>query len=614
MTADQITVFAILGALRLLLVWGRWRYDVVAFLALLAAVVLGAVPAGEAFSGFGHPATVTVAAVLILSRALTRAGATDWIAKAVDPATRQVATHIGALSVLGAVMSSFMNNVGTLGLLMPVALQSAAKAKRSAATILMPLSFGSILGGLVTLIGTPPNIIIATYRGEVLGDAFGMFDFTPVGASVAFAGVAFIALIGWRLVPKAARARSGTAEIFDIDNYVAEAKVPKDSPAAGKRLRDLEDQTKDIDALVVDLVRGTRHYRAAARRETLHAGDVLVIEAGPDEINKFVAALGLELAGGEKTSALRDEDAALVEAVVAPRSRLEGRTVQSQRLLARHGFALLAVARQGTPYRGRLKTFRFRVGDVLLLHGEAERIPEAIAAFGCLPLAERGLRLGGRDRAPALIGIFAAAIAAPAADPGGPGPGGGGHGDLQSDAPARALRGGRLAGDRPAGGADPRGRRLGDDRGDRRAGQRHTGDHRRRLRGPGAGTAAGRHHDPVRRAQQRGDRGGHGAHRGRHRRAPWRKPGSLPHGGRGRRLLRLPDPDRTPEQRPDHGPRRLPLRRLLAHGPAAGDSHRRRRPADDPDRLAAVAPYPIPANQRTDSFVCEAASATARRR
>ena len=412
MTAAQITVFAILGALLLLLVWGRWRYDVVAFLTLLAAVVLGVVPAGEAFSGFGHPATVTVAAVLILSRALTLSGATDWIAKVVDPAARGVATHVGALSVLGAVMSSFMNNVGTLGLLMPVALQSAAKAKRSAATVLMPLSFGSILGGLVTLIGTPPNIIIATYRGEVLGDAFGMFDFTPVGASVAFAGVAFIALIGWRLVPKAARARSGTAEIFDIDNYVAEAKIPEDSPAAGKRLRDLEDQTKDIDALVVDLVRGTRHYRAAAPRETLRAGDVLVIEAGPDEINKFVAALSLELAGGEKTSALRDEDAALVEAVVAPRSRLEGQTVQSQRLLARHGFTLLAVARQGTPYRGRLKTFRFRVGDVLLLLGEAERIPEAIAAFGCLPLAERGLRLGGRDRAPALIGIFAAAIAA----------------------------------------------------------------------------------------------------------------------------------------------------------------------------------------------------------
>ncbi|MFQ6016677.1 MAG: SLC13 family permease [Kiloniellaceae bacterium] len=413
MTADQFTVFAILGALFVLLAWGRWRFDVVAFLALLVAVVAGVVPTGGAFAGFGHPATVTVAAVLILSRALTVSGATDWIAKAVDPAAGRPSTHIGTLSGLGAVMSSFMNNVGTLGLLMPVALQSAAKAKRSAATILMPLSFGSILGGLVTLIGTPPNIIVATYRGEVTGDAFGMFDFTPVGLSVALAGVAFIARIGWRRVPQAAPSRATAVELFDIDNYVTEAKVPKQSAAIGKTLREVEELTKEIDALVVELIRGKRHYRAAAGAEPLQAGDVLVIEAGPEEIDKFISALGLELVGsrGDRASPLASEDGALIEAVVTPRSRLEGRTVQSQRLLSHHGFTLLAVARQGTPYRGRLKTFRFRVGDVLLLHGETERIPEAIAAFGCLPLAERGLSLGQRGRAPVLIAIFAAAIA-----------------------------------------------------------------------------------------------------------------------------------------------------------------------------------------------------------
>ena len=418
MTVPQVTLLAILCALFVLLAWGRWRYDVVAFAALIAAVVAGIVPGAQAFSGFGHPATVTVAAILILSRALTTSGATDWIAKLIAPASARTFTHIGALSSVAALMSSFMNNVGTLGLLMPVALQSARKVKRSAAVILMPLSFGSILGGLVTLIGTPPNIIVATYRGEITGEAFDMFDFTPVGAVTALAGVLFVALIGWRLVPKAAQARAVSEEIFDIENYVTEARIPEGSAAIGMTLRQIDERTKDIDALIVGFVRGERTYRAMAAWGPMRAGDGLVIEAAPDEIDKFVTALGLELAGKKegdkesKKSRLQADESAVVEAVIAPRSRLEGWTVQSQRLIGRHGFTLLAVSRQGRPYRGRLKTFQFRLGDVLLLHGPAERVPEAIAAFGCLPLAERGLTHGKRGKAPQLIAIFAGAIAA----------------------------------------------------------------------------------------------------------------------------------------------------------------------------------------------------------
>ena len=413
MTTEQITLFAILCALFALLAWGRWRYDVVAFMALMASVVTGVVPAGEAFTGFGHPATITVAAILILSRALTTTGATDWIARAVRPATGSTATHIGVLSSLAAAMSSVMNNVGTLGLLMPVALQSARKAKRSPAVILMPLSFGAILGGLVTLIGTPPNIIVATYRAEIVGAPFGMFDFTPVGAVTALAGVAFIALVGWRLVPVAARKRAVSEELFDIEHYVTEARVTKGSAALGKTMAEIDEATKDIDALLIALIRGERRYRPAAE-VPIQAGDLLVIEAGPEEIDKFVTALGLELGRAKKggKTPLGHAEGALVEAVVAPRSRLEGQTVGSQRLIGRHGFTLLAVARQGRPHRGRLKAFRFRVGDVLLLHGEAERVPDAIAAFGCLPLAERGLSIGQRGKAPVLIAIFAAAIAA----------------------------------------------------------------------------------------------------------------------------------------------------------------------------------------------------------
>ena len=417
LTAAQAGIFALLAVLLVLLVWGRWRYDVVAFLALVAAVAAGLVPVGDAFSGFGHPATVTVAFVLIISRALAESGAVDWAEVLVRPAAARTSTHIAALSGLAAGFSGFMNNVGTLGLLMPVALQSARKAGRSAALILMPLSFGSILGGLVTLIGTPPNIIIASYRGEVAGTPFGMFDYTPVGAVTALAGLAFVALIGWRLVPREAAGRAASEELFDIENYLAEAKVTEGSKAAGKTLGEVRDMTKEIDALLLGVIRGERLLPRHTRWTEVRSGDRLLIEAAPEEIDKLTTALALELGaakakGDSKESRLKSEDAAVVEAVIAPGSRLEGQTVQSQRMIGRHGFLLLAVSRQGRPYRGRLRAFRFRVGDVLLLHGEAERVPEVLAAFGCLPLAERGVSLGQRRAAPALIGIFAAAILA----------------------------------------------------------------------------------------------------------------------------------------------------------------------------------------------------------
>ena len=427
MTAAQIGIFALLGALLGLLIWGRWRYDVVAFLALVTAVAAGLVPTESAFSGFGHPATITVAFVLIISRALTGAGAVDWAAALVRPVAARTSTHIAALSGLAAALSGFMNNVGTLGLLMPVALQSARKAGQSASLILMPLSFGSILGGLITLIGTPPNIIIASYRATVSGSPFGMFDFTPVGAVTALAGLAFVALIGWRLVPRAAAERATTEELFDIENYLAEATVTEESKALGKTLSEIQDMTKDVDALVLGFIRDERLLPRHTRWVSLRAGDRLMIEAGSEEIDKFASTLGLDLgaaasdgdgetksegASEAKPSRLTSDDSKIIEGVIAPRSRLEGLTVESQSLIGRHGFTLLAVSRQGKPYRGRLRAFRFRIGDVLLLHGETERAAEALAAFGCLPLAERGVSMGQRRTAPGLIGIFAAAILA----------------------------------------------------------------------------------------------------------------------------------------------------------------------------------------------------------
>ncbi|MEQ8355732.1 MAG: SLC13 family permease [Kiloniellaceae bacterium] len=412
MTIPQATLFAILLALFVLLVWGRWRYDVVAFAALMAAVALGLVPTGKAFDGFAHPATITVAAVLVLSRVLSGTGAIDRLTQLIRPATPRTTTHVGALAGLGAVMSTVMNNVGALGILMPMAMQSARKAARSPSLLLMPLSFGSMLGGLITLIGTPPNIIVASYRGQLTGASFSMFDFTPVGLSIAIVGTLFVMLVGWRLVPQRAGVRA-KGEIFDIEHYVTEVTVPEGNANIGKTLREIDELTSDIDAVIMDQIRDDRTYPPSTRKQ-LRAGDVLKIEASPEEIDKFVSKLKLEI-GGDTSSTNSQEtsgDATLMEVVVAPGSRLDGRLVSSLQLFARRGITLLGVSRQGQRFHGRLRSFRIRPGDVLLLHGESEQLADLVPAYGGLPLAERELHFGKRSKGPAVIAIFAAAIAA----------------------------------------------------------------------------------------------------------------------------------------------------------------------------------------------------------
>ncbi len=413
MTQPQALIFAILIGLFVLLVWGRWRYDVVAFGCLMAAVLAGLVPVGQAFSGFGHPATITVAAVLVLSRVLSDSGAIDLLGKLIRPAMGSTSSHVGVLAGLGAAMSTVMNNVGALGILMPMALQSARKVARSPASLLMPLSFGSILGGLVTLIGTPPNIIVAAYRGELTGTPFAMFDYSPAGIAIAIAGLLFVTLVGWRLVPRRDASRAADGALFDIETYITEVRVPDGNPNIGKTLREIDEMTEDIDAVIMDQIRNERVYPAATRKQ-LQAGDILKIQAAPGEIDKFVSKLNLEIGDepGEEAPSKAPEDATLMEVVVAPGSRLDGRLVGSLRLFARRGITVLAVSRQGEHYRGRLRSFRIRPGDVLLLHGDPEQLADWVPLLGCLPLAERELHFGRRKQGPMVIAIFAAAIAA----------------------------------------------------------------------------------------------------------------------------------------------------------------------------------------------------------
>ena len=414
MTYEQASVFAILGGLLAAFVSGIWRYDVVAFAGLVLAIVLGVVPLDEAFLGFGHPAVVTVAAVLIISRALANSGAIDHLVQSITPTTGQTTLHVAALVGVAALLSAFMNNVGALALLLPVALQSAAKAGRPAALMLMPLSFGTILGGLATLIGTPPNIIVAAYRNKAIGEPFQMFDFTPVGGSVALVGVVFLAVAGWRLVPQERRARKAPEDLFEIESYVTELRVPRDSSAVGMSGREVEQGAGKDELRVIGLNRRKRNIFAAVRRETIRAGDVLFVQGAPTTIDKLTSSLGLKLVSGKpfERSLLRSDDVTLMEAVVQPGSRMEGRSAKELRLRRRHEVNFLALSRQGRPLHERLLSTRFRPGDVVLLQGEEERLANAVHWLGCLPLAGRGLQMGRRRQAVLTVIVFAVAIGA----------------------------------------------------------------------------------------------------------------------------------------------------------------------------------------------------------
>lgn len=282
MTHDQSLILLILAATVGMFLWGRWRHDMVAAGALLACVLAGLVAPAEAFSGFGHPAVVTVACVLVLSRGLQSSGAVDVLAARVLPAKAGMAASLAALVGLGALLSGFMNNVGAMALLMPVAMQLAGRLSLPPGRVLMPLAFGTILGGMTTMIGTPPNLIVSGFRAQQGTGGFAMFDFTPIGLAVALGGILFIVLLGWRLVP--AREKAST-EGFETGAYVTEVRVLPDSKAAGLLLREIERTLDGADAQVIGLVRNEVRMNAPQSGRKVLAGDILVIEAEADALS-----------------------------------------------------------------------------------------------------------------------------------------------------------------------------------------------------------------------------------------------------------------------------------------------------------------------------------------
>jgi len=444
MTLDQGMILLILAAAMALFLWGRFRHDIIALGALLVCVAAGLIEPGVAFAGFGHPAVITVACVLVLSRGLQNSGAVDVIARHAIPNGAGPLVSMGALVALGAVLSGFMNNVGAMALLMPVAVRMAGKFDLAPGQVLMPLAFGTILGGMTTLIGTPPNLIVSSFRASHSGEGFAMFDFAPVGLAVAVVGVIFVVAAARFLVP--ANRSSGEDE-FSTGAYMTEARVGEKSRAAGLTLRQVEDLFGKADAQVLAIVRQDVRITAPHRRRKVLAGDILVLEADVGDLPAVLTVLGVKLeergsskpavaaadkreAEDEKKAARDKENAAatdgdakaararddgsdeivLREYVILPEAGLGGRSASELRLRTRFGINLLAVSRDGMRSRARLRTMKFRAGDLLLLEGAPEALSEFAADTGLAPLAERDLRVPNPRKAIIASVIMAGAV------------------------------------------------------------------------------------------------------------------------------------------------------------------------------------------------------------
>ena len=416
MITDQIILFGIIICTMVMFVWNKVRYDLVGVMALLVAVLTGVVPAAHAFEGFGHAAVITVAAVLIISQALQNSGLVDKLVLLLAGTRKSPTLQVAAGSGIAAILSSVMNNVGALALMLPVALRNAYKAGRSPSIVLIPLSFASLLGGLVTLIGTPPNIVISGFRESQTGKPFAMFDFAPVGLAVAAAGLVYLATVAWRLLPERIAVEGEDDSLFHVERYTLESNVPEGSPLAGMRVRELENKF-DREISVVAIIRQGVRRLAPRAIEKVREGDVLILQGDPGLIQpladgKQLGSLGHQVEG-EKD--LESEDVEVIEAVVLPNSPIEGKSMRQYRIHDRLGVNLLALARQGRQPTARLKNIRFKTGDVLLLQGEKAAMADALRTLGCLRLASRMI---SEDIPTGKIwlstGIFGAAIAAAA--------------------------------------------------------------------------------------------------------------------------------------------------------------------------------------------------------
>lgn len=415
MTQPQIFAFLILAAMMLLFMWGRLRYDVVAMVALLASIAAGTVDPKKAFTGFSDDIVIIVGSALVVSAAVARAGLVenllDRMAHRITRIRWQLTVLVGSVTLL----SALVKNIGALAMLIPAALKTAKRSGASPATFLMPMSFGSLLGGLITLVGTSPNIIVSRVREEMTGQPFLMFDYAPVGIGLSVAGLLFLRF-GYRLIPRDRRAAASLSEALDIADYNTEAEVPVGAAAAGRTIGEFVDQN-DGAIVVTGMMRGTRRRPVTLPDTIIEEGDTLFLRGEPDALGRAIARGGLDLVGQDRSmvTGTRAELRGMIEAVVTPQSPLIGEAAGGLELHDRHYLNLIAISRSGHAMAERLGDTKLAAGDALVVQGPVDILPERLRALGLLPLAARPIRLGSIRRGLLPIAILAIAMAATAA-------------------------------------------------------------------------------------------------------------------------------------------------------------------------------------------------------
>jgi di/tricarboxylate transporter len=389
---------------------GFWRYEVVACLALLTSVVLGIIPYAKAFSGFSNPAVIIVGTVMVLSKAITKTGYMHSVTRIFGLFPNNTTMHVAILTGTSLLFSSLMNNISAIGILMPIAIYISREHKKSAALVLMPLAFGALLGGSLTLISSPSNLLISAYRERALGHPYNMFDFSLLGLIVAIVGVIFISVIGWRLIPK----REGkTGELlYQIPDYITEVKVDADSVFIKKTIREIH-KMESVEFDIIGIIRRKKKIFSITQKEKIQANDILIIEATPEAMSKLMSLGKLQLAHDKTLSAsnFSSDEFEVIEAVVPPASNVISHSSKTLHLRSRYGINLLAISRTSSYLKKKLNETTLQTGDVVLLQGNIETLGETVTNLGFVPLAERNFTIGMQKKNYLLFFIYLVAIA-----------------------------------------------------------------------------------------------------------------------------------------------------------------------------------------------------------
>lgn len=388
---EMILFFVVLILTLVLFFIDKWRFDIVALFSLLLLTVLGIIPSNEVYSGFQHPAVITVVAMLIVSKAIMKTGMMSKVTSFIWKISPRATIHLLLISLFVAILSAFMNNVGALVLGIPIALDLSKRGKYSPSLLMMPIAFASLIGGLNTLIGTPPNIIIATFRESHSGQAFRLFDFSPVGVVITLLGIGFIALLGWRFLPL--RAKNLDEEMISLNDYVTELRIPRENPHEGKTLYSIKKELGLNEWNVLSVFRNHTRIQTPDKRYHIRQGDVMVIEASPETIKKLITAtLWVFEAQSSRYSSevLIDDDAVIQEVVVMPGSKMTGKTILQLLVRTHYSINVLGISRQGKMLRDRIVSIKIKAGDVLLLQGSKTSFQEFFEDMNCLPLESKG--------------------------------------------------------------------------------------------------------------------------------------------------------------------------------------------------------------------------------